>query len=126
MPVRRLLGWPDPQALVVSGLIGLLLAVYAWVAVVPVFGAHAPRADDFQDYLLAAHQLATGGGPYARFVNTRVTHRWSLRSGYIYPPVFAVTPLPLTPLSNDLALPLWLILIPAGPVGRPVLVSGRI
>ena len=126
MPVRRLLGWPDPQALVVSGLIGLLLAVYAWVAVVPVFGAHAPRADDFQDYLLAAHQLATGGDPYASFVNTRVTHDWSLSSGYIYPPVFAVTLIPLTWLSNDLAVRLWLILIQAAVVASLVIIYGVI
>src|SRR5207302_5486519 len=126
MPVRRLVGWPDPRQVIVSSLIVLLLAVYAWVAVVPVFGAHAPRADDFQDYLLAAHQLATGGDPYATFVNTRVTHDWSLSSGYIYPPAFAVTLIPLTWLSNDLAVRLWLILIQAAVVASLVIIYGVI
>jgi Glycosyltransferase family 87 len=116
MPVRRALGWPDPGALIISGLIGLLLAVYAWVAVVPVFGAHAPRADDFQDYLLAAHQLATGGDPYASFVSTHVPWDWSLSSGYLYPPAFAVALIPLTWVSNDLAVRIWLILIQAAVV----------
>jgi glycosyl transferase family 87 len=122
MPVRRLLGWPDPQALIVSVLIGLLLAVYAWLAVVPVFGPHAPRADDFQDYLLAAHQLATGGDPYASFVSTRVTNDWSLSSGYIYPPAFAVTLIPLTWVSNDLAVRIWLILIQSAVLASLVII----
>jgi Glycosyltransferase family 87 len=111
--VRRWLGWPDPQQVVVSGLIGLLLAVYAWIAVLPVFGPHAPRADDFQDYLLAAHQLAAGGDPYASFIRTHVPWDWSLSSGYLYPPAFAAFLIPLTWVSNDLAVRIWLILIQA-------------
>src|SRR5438874_12819781 len=126
MPVRRLLGWPDPQALVVSGLIGLLLAVYAWVAVVPVFGAHAPRADDFQDYLFAAHQLATGGDPYLNFARTHVPWDWSLSSGYVYPPAFAATLIPLTWVPNDLAVRIWLILIQAAVVASLIIIYGVI
>ena len=120
--MRRLLGWPDPQQLIVSGLIGLLLVVYAWVAVLPVFGAHAPRADDFQDYLLAAHQLASGGDPYASFVRTHVPWDWSLSSGYLYPPAFAVLLIPLTWVSNDLAVRIWLILIQAAVVASLVVI----
>jgi glycosyl transferase family 87 len=120
--VRRLLGWPVPQQLIVSGLIGLLLAVYAWIAVLPVFGPHAPRADDFQDYLLAAHQLATGGDPYASFVRTHVAWDWSLSSGYLYPPAFAAFLIPLTWVSNDLAVRIWLILIQAAVVASLLIV----
>ena len=122
-PVRRLLGWPDPGPLLVSGLIGLLLAVYAWAAIVPVFGAHAPRADDFQDYLLAAHQLATGGDPYASFVHTHVSNDWSLSSGYLYPPAFAVFLIPLTWVSNDLAVRIWLVLMQAVVVASVVIIN---
>jgi hypothetical protein len=124
--VRRLLGWPDPQQLILTGLIGLLLGVYAWVAVVPVFGAHAPRADDFQDYLLAAHQLATGGDPYSSFARTHVPWDWSLSSGYLYPPAFAVALIPLTWISNDLAVRIWLIFIQAAVVASLVIIYGVI
>jgi Glycosyltransferase family 87 len=117
-----LLGWPDPQQVIVSVLIGLLLMVYAWVAVVPVFGAHAPRADDFQDYLLAAHQLAIGGDPYASFVRTHVPWDWSLSSGYLYPPAFAITLIPLTWIPNDLAVRIWLIAIQAAVVASLLIV----
>src|SRR5437588_2117576 len=122
MPVRRLVGWPDPRQVIVSSLIVLLLAVYAWVAVVPVFGAYAPRADDFQDYLLAAHQLATGGDPYASFARTHVPWDWSLSSGYLYPPAFAVTLIPLTWIPNDLAVRIWLVLIQAAVVASLVII----
>jgi len=124
--VRRLLCWTDPQQLILTALIGLLLAVYAWLAVVPVFGAHAPRADDFQDYLLAAHQLATGGDPYASFARTHVPWDWSLSSGYLYPPAFAVALIPLTWISNDLAVRIWLILIQAAVVASLVIIYGVI
>jgi len=120
--VRRLLGWPDRRQLILTGLIGLLLLLYAWVAVLPVFGAHAPRADDFQDYLLAAHQLATGGDPYASFVRTHVPWDWSLSSGYLYPPAFAVFLIPLTWIPNDLAVRIWLILIQAAVVASLVII----
>ena len=113
MAVRRILGWPDPKQVGVSALIALLLALYAWLYVLPVFAAHAPRADDFQDYLFAAHQLATGGDPYANFIRNHVTHDWSLSSGYLYPPAFAVFLIPLTWVSNDLAVRIWLVLIQA-------------
>jgi Glycosyltransferase family 87 len=113
MAVRRILGWPDPRQVVVSALIALLLALYAWLFVLPVFGAHAPRADDFQDYLFAAHQLASGGDPYANFIRNHVPWDWSLSSGYLYPPAFAVFLIPLTWVSNDLAVRIWLVLIQA-------------
>ena len=113
MAVRRILGWPDPRQVIVSALIALVLALYAWLYLVPVFGAHAPRADDFQDYLFAAHQLAGGGDPYANFIRNHVTWDWSLSSGYLYPPAFAVFLIPLTWVSNDLAVRLWLVLIQA-------------
>jgi hypothetical protein len=113
MAVRRILGWPDPRQVIVSALIALLLALYAYLYLVPVFGPHAPRADDFQDYLFAAHQLATGGDPYANFIRNHVPWDWSLSSGYLYPPAFAVILIPLTWVSNDLAVRIWLLLIQA-------------
>ena len=121
-----MLGWPDPRQVAISCLIGLLLGVYAWVAVVPVFGAHAPRADDFQDYLLAAHQLATAGDPYASFARTHVPWDWSLSSGYLYPPAFAVALIPLTWIPNDLAVRIWLIAIQVAVVASLLIIYGVI
>ena len=113
MAVRRILGWPDPRQVIVSALIALLLALYAYLYLLPVLGPHAPRTDDFQDYLFAAHQLATGGDPYANFIRNHVPWDWSLSSGYLYPPAFAVVLIPLTWVSNDLAVRIWLLLIQA-------------
>lgn len=107
------MGWPHPRQVTVSALIALLLVLYAWLYVFPVFGAHAPRADDFQDYLFAAHQLASGGDPYANFVRNHVPWDWSLSSGYLYPPAFAVFLIPLTWVQNDLSVRIWLVLIQA-------------
>jgi hypothetical protein len=111
--VRRLLGWPDPRQVALSALIAILLAFYAWRFLLPLLGPHAPRADDFQDYLFAAQQITTGGDPYANFIRTRVPTDWSLSSGYLYPPAFAVTLIPLTWISNDVAVRIWLFLIQA-------------
>ena len=111
--VRRLLGWPDPRQVALSALIGILLAFYAWRFLLPLLGPQAPRADDFQDYLFAAQQIATGGDPYANFVRNHVPWDWSLSSGYLYPPAFAVLLIPLTWISNDLAVRIWLFLIQA-------------
>ena len=113
MAVRRIFGWPDPRQVIVSALIALLLALYAYLYLLPVFGPHAPRTDDFQDYLFAAHQLATGGDPYANFIRNHVPWDWSLSSGYLYPPAFAVILIPLTWVSNDLAVRIWLLVIQA-------------
>jgi hypothetical protein len=123
--VRRLLGllgWPDPRQVATSALIGLLVALYAWLYLVPVLGAHAPRADDFQDYLFAARQLASGGDPYANFIRNHVPWDWSLSSGYLYPPAFAVTLIPLTWIPNDLAVRVWLVLIQAAVFASLVIV----
>jgi len=76
-------------------------------------GPQAPRADDFQDYLFATQQIAVGGDPYADFVRNHVPWDWSLSSGYLYPPAFAVTLIPLTWVSNDLAVRIWLFVIQA-------------
>ena len=111
--VRRLLGWPDPRQVALSALIGILLAFYAWRFLLPLLGPQAPRADDFQDYLFAAQQIGTGGDPYANFVRNHVPWDWSLSSGYLYPPAFAVILIPLTWISNDLAVRIWLFLIQA-------------
>ncbi len=111
--VRRLLGWPDPRQVALSALIGILLAFYAWRFLLPLLGPQAPRADDFQDYLFAARQITTGGDPYANFIRNHVPWDWSLSSGYLYPPAFAVTLIPLTWVSNDLAVRIWLFLIQA-------------
>jgi len=124
--VRRILGWPDPRQVTVTVLIALLLALYAWLYLVPVLGPHAPRADDFQDYLFAAHQLASGGDPYADFIRTHVQHDWSLSSGYLYPPAFAVFLIPLTWVSNDLAVRIWLLLIQAAVAASLLIVYGVI
>ena len=121
-----MLGWPHPRQVMVSALIMLLLAVYAWLYLLPVFGAHAPRADDFQDYLFAAHQLASGGDPYANFIRNHVAWDWSLSSGYLYPPAFAVLLIPLTWVSNDLAVRIWLLLIQAAVVASLLIVYARI
>ena len=111
--MRRLLGWPDARQLALSGLIGILLAFYAWRFLLPLLGPSAPRADDFQDYLFAARQITTGGDPYADFIRTHVPWDWSLSSGYLYPPAFAVLLIPFTWLSNDLAVRIWLFVIQA-------------
>ena len=113
MAVRRILGWPHPRQVIVSALIALLVALYAYLYLLPLLGPHAPRADDFQDYLFAAHQLASGGDPYANFIRNHVPWDWSLSSGYLYPPAFAVILIPLTWVSNDLAVRIWLLLIQA-------------
>ena len=112
-PVRRLLGWPEPRQVALSAVIGVLLAFYAWRFLLPLLGPQVPRADDFQDYLFAAQQIATGGDPYANFVRNHVPWDWSLSSGYLYPPAFAVFLIPLTWISNDLAVRMWLFLIQA-------------
>jgi len=111
--VRRLLGWPEPRQVALSALIGILLAFYAWRFVLPLLGPQAPRADDFQDYLFAAQQIASGGNPYDGFIRNHVAWDWSLSSGYLYPPAFAVTLIPLTWIANDLAVRIWLFLIQA-------------
>src|ERR1700738_4844894 len=111
MRVRRLRGWPDPRQVALSALIGILLAFYAWRFLLPLLGPHAPRADDFQDYLFAAHQLASGGDPHAHLLPNHVSWGWSARSGYLSPPAFAVILIPLTWVSNDLAVRIWLLLI---------------
>ena len=87
--MRRFLGWPHPRQVIVSALIALLIALYAYLYLLPLLGPHAPRADDFQDYLFAAQQLASGGDPYANFIRNHVPWDWSLSSGYLYPPAFA-------------------------------------
>jgi len=109
--VRRLLGWPHPRQVALSALIGILLAFYAWRFLLPLLGPQAPRADDFQDYLFAAQQITSGGNPYDGFIRNHVAWDWSLSSGYLYPPAFAVTLLPLTWIANDLAVRVWLFLI---------------
>ena len=111
--LQGLLGWPDPRQVAASALIGLLAALYALLFLLPLLGHKAPRADDFQDYLFAAQQLAHGGDPYANFIRNHVPWDWSLSSGYLYPPAFAVALTPLTWIPNDLAVRLWLVLIQA-------------
>ena len=113
MAVRRLLGWPDRRQVALSTLIGILLALYAWRFLLPLLGPQAPRADDFQDYLFAAQQITSGGDPYAGFIRNHVPWDWSLSSGYLYPPVFAVLLIPLTWVSNGLAVRFWLFLVQA-------------
>ena len=122
MPVRRLLGWPDPGQVALSGLIGILLAFYAARFLLPLLAPQAPRADDFQDYLFAAQQIAAGGDPYANFIHNHVPWDWSLSSGYLYPPAFAVTLIPLTWVSNDLAVRIWLFLIQAAVLASLVMI----
>ncbi|HLB77934.1 MAG TPA: glycosyltransferase family 87 protein [Candidatus Dormibacteraeota bacterium] len=111
--MRRLLGWPDAGQVALSALIGILLALYAARFLLPLLGPQAPRADDFQDYLFAAHQIGVGGDPYANFIRNHVPWDWSLSSGYLYPPAFAITLIPLTWVSNDFAVRIWLFLIQA-------------
>jgi len=122
MRVRRLLGWPDPGQVALSALIGILLAFYAARFLLPLLAPQPPRADDFQDYLFAAQQIATGGDPYANFIRNHVPWDWSLSSGYLYPPAFAVTLIPLTWVSNDLAVRIWLFLIQAAVLASLVII----
>lgn len=124
--MRRLIGWPDARQVALSVLIALLLAVYAWITLAPVFAAHTPRADDFEDYIYAAHKIATGGDPYGAFVHTHVPWDWSLSSGYIYPPLFAAILLPLTWLSNDLAVRIWLLLMQLTAMASLLIIYRRI
>ncbi len=109
-----------------SALIALLAVLYAWLYLLPLFGAYAPRADDFQDYLFAAHQLAGGGDPYASFIRNHVPWDWSLSSGYLYPPAFAVALIPLTWVTNDLAVRIWLLLIQAAVAASLLIVYAAI
>ncbi|MDQ6709066.1 MAG: DUF2029 domain-containing protein [Candidatus Dormibacteraeota bacterium] len=109
-----------------TALIALLLGIYAWLLLLPVFLPTTPRADDFQDYLWAAHQIALGGDPYGNFTRTHVPWDWSLNSGYIYPAIFAAVLVPLTWISNDLAVRLWLLLLQACVIASVVLVYARI
>jgi hypothetical protein len=109
----------------VSALIGLLVALYAYLYLLPVLGPHAPRTDDFQDYLFAAQQLASGGDPYANFIRSHVPWDWSLSSGYLYPPAFAVILIPLTWVPNDLAVRIWLLVIQAA-VAASLLIVYRV
>jgi len=120
--VRRLLGWPHPRQVALSAVIGILLAFYAWRFLLPLLGPQAPRADDFQDYLFAAQQITSGGDPYAGFVRNHVPWDWSLSSGYLYPPAFAVTLIPLTWIANDLAVRIWLFLIQAAVLASLVII----
>lgn len=124
--MRRLIGWPDARQVGFSALMAALLAVYAWIALGPVFGGHTPRADDFQDYIYAAHKIASGGDPYAAFIHTRVPWDWSLSSGYVYPPLFAAILVPLTWVSNDLAVRIWLVLMQLAVLASLVLIYRRI
>jgi hypothetical protein len=121
-----LLGWPDPRQVALSALIGILMAFYAWRFLLPLLGPQAPRADDFMDYLFAAKQITIGGDPYADFVRTHVPWDWSLSSGYLYPPAFAVTLIPLTWVSTDLAVRIWLFLIQAAVLGSLLIIYRRI
>ena len=124
--MRRLIGWPDRRAVAVTGLIALLLLAYGWLMLLPVFAPDAPRADDFQDYLFAAHQIAIGGDPYGNFLRTHVPWDWSLSSGYLYPPLFAALLIPLTWLSNDLAVRIWILFIQASVVGSLIIIYTQI
>jgi glycosyl transferase family 87 len=126
MPVRRLLGWPRPGQLLVSALIVALLATYAWRFLMPILGPVAPRADDFQDYLFAARQLAIGGDPYGDFIRSHVPWDWSLSSGYLYPPAFAAMLIPLTWIANDLAVRIWLVVIQLAVLASLVIIYARI
>lgn len=119
--MRRLLGWPAPKLLATTALMALLLLMYAWLLLLPVVAPATPRADDFQDYLWAAHQLALGGDPYGNFTRTHVPWDWSLNSGYIYPAVFAAVLVPLTWIPNDLAVRVWLLIIQASVVASVVI-----
>jgi alpha-1,2-mannosyltransferase len=126
MRVRRLIGWPDPKALAVSCLIGAFLLAYCFLLLLPVFASATPRADDFQDYLWAARQIAIGGDPYGDFVRTHVPWDWSLSSGYLYPPVFAAILIPLTWLPNDLAVRIWILVVQAAVVGSVLIIYRQI
>ncbi|MEO6796890.1 MAG: glycosyltransferase family 87 protein [Candidatus Dormibacter sp.] len=124
--MRRLLGWPDKKALAITGLGLLLLGAYTVALLGPIVAPATPRADDFQDYLWAAHRIAVGGDPYGNFTRTRVPWDWSLNSGYIYPAVFAAVLVPLTWIGNDLAVRIWLLFIQACVVASVVLIYARI
>jgi hypothetical protein len=124
--VRRLIGWPDPRALAITGLIAAFVIAYSWLLLLPIFSTQAPRADDFQDYIWAAHQIAVGGDPYGNFVRTHVPWDWSLSSGYLYPAIFAALLVPLTWLGNDLAVRIWILLLLAAVIGSVVIIYCRI
>lgn len=103
-----------------------LLAIYAWRFLMPILGPAAPRADDFQDYLFAARQLAIGGDPYSDFIRSHVPWDWSLSSGYLYPPAFALLLIPLTWITNDLAVRVWLVVIQLAVLASLVIIYRRI
>lgn len=124
--MRRLIGWPDRRSLAITGLIAAFLIAYSWLLLLPVFSPGPPRADDFQDYLWAAHQIAIGGDPYGDFMRTHVPWDWSLSSGYLYPAVFAAVLIPLTWLGNDLAVRIWILLIQAAVIASVVIIYSGI
>jgi hypothetical protein len=117
--VRQLQAWRWRLA---TGLVVLLVAIYCWQFVLPVFGTTPPRADDFQDYWQAAVQIRTGGDPYTDFYRTHVPWDWTLSSGYLYPPAFAASLAPLTVLPNALVVRAWLLLMLALMVGSLAMV----
>ncbi len=113
-PLLRVFARPAFRRVLGPGAVAILAAVYVWRFVLPlVIDPRASRADDFQDYLFAARQIAVGGDPYADFDRTHVPWDWSLSSGYLYPPAFAALLLPLTRIPNDLAVRLWLLVLQA-------------
>src|SRR5206468_2057304 len=85
--------------------------------------AEAGRARSAQR-VRATHpaQPPAGGDPYANFISNHVPWDWSLSSGYLYPPAFAVTLIPLTWVGNDLAVRIWLFVIQAAVLASLVIV----
>lgn len=110
----------------ITGLIAAFLIAYSWLLLLPIFSSQSPRADDFQDYLWAAHQLAVGGDPYGNFLRTHVPWDWSLSSGYLYPAIFAALLVPFTWLGNDLAVRIWILLLQLAVVGSVLITYSRI
>lgn len=82
----------------------LLWSVSQLVVIAPLDFQH-----DFIDYYRAANYVAHGQGVYTDFDQFWGTEHWAI--AYIYPPLFAVTLIPIAALPLAVAGRLWLLLI---------------
>jgi alpha-1,2-mannosyltransferase len=82
----------------------LLWSVSQLLVITPLDFQH-----DFIDYYRAANYVAHGQGVYTDFDQFWGTEHWAI--AYIYPPLFAVTLIPIAALPLALAGRLWILLI---------------
>ena len=97
-----------------------VVAVAAWSFVLaPLLGHFGGRFEDFSAYIGAARNMAAGHSPYAAF-NGDVS---VVMTGFDYPPFAALLVRPLAPLSDTMAMTLWLWISLACTVAGAVIVA---